>query len=265
MSAANIGEALLAKRKERRLDQGRASAEIGVSPSTYRSYERNTQRPSVNVFPSLAKFLGLDIEEFLPLYAATVIFALRPALEKELAGLGMSSTSNGDSPAFEESAADGEWELDGESATSDVVESYDQDGDKDDDEDEDEDDEDLDGEEEDDDDLTTKTTWTPVESEDHDDRSSRRHLVDGRSTRIDGGRCRDREVRRRVELVDRRVDEDFDDEDEEDDDDELLTEDDWLVDEPNRGGTQPVEPILDLREARPNSRKRRKRRSASTR
>ncbi len=75
----------MAKRRERRLDQGRAAAEIGVSPSTYRSYEKNTQRPSVNVFPLLAKFLGLEMEEFLTLYATTVIFALRPALEKELA------------------------------------------------------------------------------------------------------------------------------------------------------------------------------------
>ena len=88
MTSDNIGDALLARRKQRRLDQGRAAAEIGVSPSTYRSYEKNTQRPSVNVFPSLAKFLGLEIEDFLPLYAATVIFALRPALEKELAGQG---------------------------------------------------------------------------------------------------------------------------------------------------------------------------------
>jgi transcriptional regulator with XRE-family HTH domain len=80
-----IGGALMAKRRERRLDQGRAAAEIGVSPSTYRSYEKNTQRPSVNVFPLLSKFLGLEMEEFLTLYATTVIFALRPALEKELA------------------------------------------------------------------------------------------------------------------------------------------------------------------------------------
>jgi transcriptional regulator with XRE-family HTH domain len=85
LSSDTIGDALLAKRRERRLDQGRAAAEIGVSPSTYRSYEKNTQRPSVNVFPLLSQFLGLEIEEFLPLYASTVIFALRPALEKELA------------------------------------------------------------------------------------------------------------------------------------------------------------------------------------
>ena len=96
MTSDNIGDALLARRKQRRLDQGRAAAEIGVSPSTYRSYEKNTQRPSVNVFPSLAKFLGLEIEDFLPLYAATVIFALRPALEKELAGQG--NLSNGEVP-----------------------------------------------------------------------------------------------------------------------------------------------------------------------
>ncbi len=95
MASDNIGDALLARRKQRRLDQGRAASEIGVSPSTYRSYEKNTQRPSVNVFPSLSKFLGLEIEDFLPLYAATVIFALRPALEKELASLSNGSTGGG--------------------------------------------------------------------------------------------------------------------------------------------------------------------------
>lgn len=95
MTSDNIGDALLARRKQRRLDQGRAAAEIGVSPSTYRSYEKNTQRPSVNVFPSLSKFLGLEIEDFLPLYAATVIFALRPALERELASQGNGSSGDG--------------------------------------------------------------------------------------------------------------------------------------------------------------------------
>ena len=94
MTSDNIGDALLARRKQRRLDQGRAAAEIGVSPSTYRSYEKNTQRPSVNVFPALSKFLGLEIEDFLPLYAATVIFALRPALERELASQGNGSSGD---------------------------------------------------------------------------------------------------------------------------------------------------------------------------
>jgi len=95
MTSDNIGDALLARRKQRRLDQGRAAAEIGVSPSTYRSYEKNTQRPSVNVFPALSKFLGLEIEDFLPLYAATVIFALRPALERELASQSNGSSGDG--------------------------------------------------------------------------------------------------------------------------------------------------------------------------
>jgi hypothetical protein len=61
------------------------TAEIGVSPSTYRSYEKNTPRPSVNVFSLWAQSLGFEVEEFLPLYASTVIFALQPALERELA------------------------------------------------------------------------------------------------------------------------------------------------------------------------------------
>jgi DNA-binding XRE family transcriptional regulator len=204
VSAANIGEALLAKRKERRLDQGRASAEIGVSPSTYRSYERNTQRPSVNVFPPLAKFLGLEIEEFLPLYAATVIFALRPALERELAGLGMSSTSNGDTPVREESSANGTGEVDQDSDSDDA----------DDDDDDDEGGEDIH--------ETDEAPFATADTTTIDQRA-----VDG-VTEI--------EVAEVVVVEDDDEDDDDEDEDEEededDDEDEPLTEDDWLVDEP---------------------------------
>lgn len=106
LSSDTIGDALLAKRRERRLDQGRAAAEIGVSPSTYRSYEKNTQRPSVNVFPLLSQFLGLEIEEFLPLYASTVIFALRPALEKELALEGGTAGADGTTYVHQEAHDD---------------------------------------------------------------------------------------------------------------------------------------------------------------
>lgn len=111
LTSDTIGDALLAKRKQRRLDQGRAAGEIGVSPSTYRSYEKNTQRPSVNVFPLLAKFLGLEMEDFLQLYGATVIFALRPALERELALLNGQAPS---APQYTPSHSDAEDSFDDE-------------------------------------------------------------------------------------------------------------------------------------------------------
>lgn len=220
MTAANIGEALLAKRKERRLDQGRASAEIGVSPSTYRSYERNTQRPSVNVFPSLAKFLGLEIEEFLPLYAATVIFALRPALERELAGLGMSSTSNGDTPAFEESDANGEWAHDHDSPRGGDDEGK-------------VDDQDVAGDEH-DEEVGVEEGTTTIDQ----------RALEGDVEEVTIDEPQDEVAQVVIEAPSQNSDDDGDDdddddedEDDEDDDEEVdgiepLTDDDWLVDEP---------------------------------
>lgn len=71
------------------------TAEFGVSPSTYRSCEENARRPSIRVFAPLAKFLGLEVEEFLSLYASAAIFALRPAPERELAPQNANSGADG--------------------------------------------------------------------------------------------------------------------------------------------------------------------------
>jgi len=57
---------------------------VGMSRTTYSSYESDTQRPSVDVFPALARFLNVTTEELLVLYGTTVIAALRPLLEKVL-------------------------------------------------------------------------------------------------------------------------------------------------------------------------------------
>ena len=84
MSSQTIGLALSAKRQKLRIDKGQAADRIGMSRTTYSSYEQDRQRPSVDVFPSLAKFLEVSMEDFLILYGATAIVAVRPALEKVL-------------------------------------------------------------------------------------------------------------------------------------------------------------------------------------
>jgi len=81
MSAATIGSALADKRRELGLEKGRAANKIGMSRTTYSSYEQDAQRPSVDVFPALAKFLDISIEELLTLYGATCVAALRSSLE----------------------------------------------------------------------------------------------------------------------------------------------------------------------------------------
>ncbi len=85
MSDATIGSALGKRRLELGLEKGQAADKIGMSRTTYSSYERDTQRPSVDVFPALAEFLGVDMEFFLVLYGATCIAAVRPSLERTLA------------------------------------------------------------------------------------------------------------------------------------------------------------------------------------
>ena len=82
MSAATIGSALAEKRRELGLEKGRAANKIGMSRTTYSSYEQDAQRPSVDVFPALASFLDISIEELLTLYGATCVAALRPSLEQ---------------------------------------------------------------------------------------------------------------------------------------------------------------------------------------
>lgn len=77
MAEGTIGDALLARRVKLGLDKGRAASRIGMSRTTYGSYERDTQRPSIEVFPALIDFLGISLEEFLVLYGATCIAIAR--------------------------------------------------------------------------------------------------------------------------------------------------------------------------------------------
>jgi transcriptional regulator with XRE-family HTH domain len=85
MSAATIGSALVEKRLELGLEKGQAADKIGMSRTTYSSYEQDAQRPSVDVFPALAGFLEIAIEELLSLYGATCVAAIRPSLDRVLA------------------------------------------------------------------------------------------------------------------------------------------------------------------------------------
>jgi transcriptional regulator with XRE-family HTH domain len=85
MEFATIGSALSSRRKSLNIDQARAAAIIGMSRTTFSSYERDLQRPSAEVLPSLAQFLQISIEDILTLYGGTCIEALRPALERFLA------------------------------------------------------------------------------------------------------------------------------------------------------------------------------------
>jgi transcriptional regulator with XRE-family HTH domain len=85
MEFATIGSALTSRRKSLNLDQARAAAIIGMSRTTFSSYERDLQRPSAEVLPSLAQFLDISLEDILTLYGGTCIQALRPSLERFLA------------------------------------------------------------------------------------------------------------------------------------------------------------------------------------
>jgi transcriptional regulator with XRE-family HTH domain len=85
MNEATIGRTLTKKREELGITRVQAAGEVGMSRTTYSSYERDTQRPSIGVFPALAAFLNVTIEELLTLYGATAIAVLRPTLEKVLA------------------------------------------------------------------------------------------------------------------------------------------------------------------------------------
>ena len=85
MSQATIGSALVERRRELGLEKGRAADKIGMSRTTYSSYEQDAQRPSVDVFPALAGFLDVSMEVLLTLYGATCVAAVRPTLEKVLA------------------------------------------------------------------------------------------------------------------------------------------------------------------------------------
>jgi transcriptional regulator with XRE-family HTH domain len=85
MVAATIGSALRNRRRDLGIDQSDAAALIGMSRTTFSSYERDLQRPSAEVLPALAQFVAVSIEEMLALYGATCIETLRPSLERFLA------------------------------------------------------------------------------------------------------------------------------------------------------------------------------------
>lgn len=81
MSESTIGGALAERRRQLKLEKGRAAQMIGMSRTTYSSYEQDAQRPSVEVFPALADFLQISVEDLLPLYGATCVVAARTALD----------------------------------------------------------------------------------------------------------------------------------------------------------------------------------------
>jgi transcriptional regulator with XRE-family HTH domain len=82
MSSATIGSALIEQRQKRGLDKGQAAEKIGMSRTTYSSYELDAQRPSTDVFPALAAFLEVTTEELLLLYGATSIAVARLSLHR---------------------------------------------------------------------------------------------------------------------------------------------------------------------------------------
>jgi transcriptional regulator with XRE-family HTH domain len=84
MTIATIGSALAERRAFLGLEKGQAADKIGMSRTTYSSYEQDAQRPSVDVFPALAGFLEISMEELLTLYGATCVAAVRPSLERLL-------------------------------------------------------------------------------------------------------------------------------------------------------------------------------------
>jgi transcriptional regulator with XRE-family HTH domain len=98
MSVATIGSALAEKRRELGLEKGQAADKIGMSRTTYSSYEQDAQRPSVDVFPALTEFLKISMEELLILYGATCVAAVRPSLERLLSD----RTDNGSEPPIAE-------------------------------------------------------------------------------------------------------------------------------------------------------------------
>ena len=82
MDATTIGEALVAKRTDLGLEKGQAAQRIGMSRTTYSSYEQDAQRPSVEVFPAIAEFLGVSMDEVLALYGATCVVQARNFLAR---------------------------------------------------------------------------------------------------------------------------------------------------------------------------------------
>ena len=64
-----------------------------MSRTTYGSYERDAQRPSIEVFPSLIDFLDVSLEDFLVLYGATCVAIARASFA------GTATPADADEPA----------------------------------------------------------------------------------------------------------------------------------------------------------------------
>lgn len=90
-----IGEALVARRQTLGLDKGRAANRIGMSRTSYGAYERDAQRPSIEVFAPLIEFLSISLDEFLTLYGATCIAIARASFDEPTGGRYASMTSSG--------------------------------------------------------------------------------------------------------------------------------------------------------------------------
>lgn len=94
MSDDTIGRALRTRRALLGLDQRDAATRIGMSRTTYSSYERDTQRPSVDVLPAIAEFLEISVDDVLVLFGASAIAAARTALGRMKSSETASAASN---------------------------------------------------------------------------------------------------------------------------------------------------------------------------
>ncbi|MGC8511055.1 MAG: helix-turn-helix domain-containing protein [Acidimicrobiales bacterium] len=83
MTAMTIGRALATRRRDTGLDQEAAAARLGVTRSTYASYERGTRRPSAEGLRAVADFLDVAIDAVLDLYGATCVEQARRVLEPD--------------------------------------------------------------------------------------------------------------------------------------------------------------------------------------
>jgi transcriptional regulator with XRE-family HTH domain len=107
MGTATIGSTLKYRRGELGIDQADAAARIGMSRTTFSSYERDLQRPSAEVLPALARFLDVTIDEMLVLYGATCIAALRAQLNVPASSHDAPlEESRADSPSVPETESD---------------------------------------------------------------------------------------------------------------------------------------------------------------
>ena len=86
MATTTIGRALAARRRDTGLDLEAAAARLGVSRSTYSSYERGTRRPSPENLRAVAVFLDVTIDTVLDLYGATCVEQARRVLQPDEVG-----------------------------------------------------------------------------------------------------------------------------------------------------------------------------------